>query len=176
MTKEWQKNKESQRSDMTKVTKNTEIQKSDIKKEWQKLGRNVFHNCYETSYSSYPKKELPSEPDCAAADLVIPDRSKITRRGEKNFLLLDTKDGDTANENEKQQENVRIIGFGTDDNLTKLANSEVWFFDGTFKTCPQLFHQICTIHYMFHGQTFSAVYTLLPGKTQEAYMHPCLSF
>ena len=103
------------------------------------------------------KRELPSEPDCAA-DLVIPDSLKITISGKKNFLLFDTKDRVTANENERQQENMRIIGFGTEDNLRKLANLEMWFLDGTFKTCPQLSHQIYTIHYIFHGQIFPLLY------------------
>ena len=85
------------------------------------------------------KRELPSEPDCAA-DLVIPDSLKITISGKKNFFLFDTEDRVTTNENERQQENMRIIGFGTEDNLRKLANSEMWFLDGTFKTCPELFH------------------------------------
>ena len=79
------------------------------------------------------KKELPSEPDCAT-NLVIPDNLRITRSGESNFLLFDSKD--TGNENEEEEDNVRIIGFGTDENLKKLANSDVWFLDGTFKTCP----------------------------------------
>ena len=114
------------------------------------------------------KKELPSEPECSAA-LVIPHSLKTTRNGEKNFLLFDTKNGEMASENEMLLEDMRIIGFGTDDALRKLANSHVWFLDGTFKTCPKLFHQIYTIHYMFHGHTFPAVYALLPGKTQEIY-------
>ena len=112
------------------------------------------------------KKELPSEPDCAT-HLVIPDSLKITRSGERNFLLFDSKDAGYVNEEE--EDNIRIIGFGSDDSLKKLANSEVWFLDGTFKTCPQLFHQIYTMHYMFHGQTFPAVYVLLSGKTQVVY-------
>ena len=116
------------------------------------------------------KKELPSEPECSA-DLVIPHSLKTTRNGEKNFLLFDTKYGDTASENEMQQEDARVIGFGTDDDLRKLASSHVWFLDGTFKTCPKLFLQIYTIHYMFHEKTFPAVYALLPGKT-----HPCLNY
>ncbi|XP_068219243.1 RNA-binding protein with serine-rich domain 1-like [Palaemon carinicauda] len=71
------------------------------------------------------KRKLPSEPECNA-DLVIPHSLKTTtRNGEKNFLLFDTKYEDPASENEMQQEDMRIIGFGTDDDLRKLASSQL---------------------------------------------------
>ena len=111
------------------------------------------------------KKELPSEPR-SATDLVIPDSLKTTRDGENSFLLFDSNDPDNEID---MEDNARIIGFGSDDNLKKLGDSEVWFLDGTFKTCPRLFHQIYTIHYMFNGQTFPAIYVLLTAKKQELY-------
>ncbi len=104
------------------------------------------------------KKELPVEPECVT-DLIIPNNLRVTQAGEQNFLLFDT----------QNEVGKRIIAFSTEENLRRLRDSEIWFLDGTFKTCPRLFHQLYTIHFMFHGNVFPGVYVFMTGKTQEMY-------
>lgn len=66
---------------------------------------------------------------------------------ERNFLLFDMNiDDDTLNEWMNWRRwgwrrgcgPERITTFGSEDNLQSLANSNIWFLGGTFKTCPQL--------------------------------------
>ena len=114
------------------------------------------------------KKDLPVEPE-RAEDVVIPNNLKLTQAGARNFLLFDT-NTDQNDELEDEHDGTRIIGFGTEENLRRLGNSDVWFLDGTFKTCPRLFQQIFTINYLFRDTCFPAVYVLMTGRTQEMYV------
>ncbi|XP_068228079.1 uncharacterized protein [Palaemon carinicauda] len=116
------------------------------------------------------KKAFPVEAN-SATDLVIPNKLKVTHTGERNFLLYDTKtESETLNaEFEEEEAQERILAFGSENNLRRLAKSDIWFLDGTFKTCPKQFYQIYTIHYIFQGQILPAVYALLPGKTTQIY-------
>lgn len=45
----------------------------------------------------------------------------------------------------------KIIIFGTDGFLKRLCSSEIVFMDGTFKSAPKLFMQICTLHCFVMG-------------------------
>ncbi|XP_060065972.1 uncharacterized protein LOC132546279 [Ylistrum balloti] len=74
-----------------------------------------------------------------------------------SFLFID--DGDIS----------RILAFATTDNLTNLATADRIFCDGTFYTCPSLFHQIYSIHIEIDGSMFPVIYALLPGKSQTIY-------
>lgn len=69
-------------------------------------------------------------------DLVLPEI--LTTTGQK-FLQYD---------NGPKEEN-RLIMFWTDASLEFLANSDVWFMDGTVRSGPALFDQIYTIHGMY---------------------------
>ncbi|XP_068245404.1 uncharacterized protein [Palaemon carinicauda] len=116
------------------------------------------------------KKEFPVEAN-SATDLVIPNKLKVTHTGERNFLLYDKKTESETLIAEFEEEEVqeRILAFGSENNLRRLAESDIWFLDGTFKTCPKQFYQIYTIHYIFQGQILPVVYVLLPGKTTQIY-------
>ena len=70
----------------------------------------------------------------------------------ENFLLCD--DGDSK----KMQEN-----------LPKLSELNTIYMDGTFSTCPSLFHQVFTIYGFVDGQQFPLVYGFLPTKNQADY-------
>ena len=61
------------------------------------------------------KQDIPVEPECAK-DVVIPDNLKVTASGERNFLLFD-RQIQSAND----EGNERIIAFGSEDNLRRLA-------------------------------------------------------
>ncbi|KII62446.1 hypothetical protein RF11_13817 [Thelohanellus kitauei] len=55
------------------------------------------------------------------------------------------------------------------ENLLLLSNHIMWFCDGTFKTCPPLFHQLYSIHAKIHESIVPIVYALLPRKNEATY-------
>ena len=63
----------------------------------------------------------------------------------------------------------RIIIIATKKNLEILCNSDCIYLDGTFKSCPDLFYQLFTLHAFVEGKQFPFVYVLLPGKTRILY-------
>lgn len=67
-------------------------------------------------------------------DLVIPPSLSKTYLNE-NFCLYDSGPAE-----------VRIIMFGTEQNLNELERCKHWYVDGTFDSCPPLFYQMFTIH------------------------------
>lgn len=77
----------------------------------------------------------------------------------RNFLLFDI----TASAG-------RIICFGTEEALDYFLEAEEVFVDGTFFSCPSLFHQVVTISAVKHGVSFNIAYFLLPGKSREVYV------
>ena len=62
-----------------------------------------------------------------------------------------------------------ILMYSTEANLTKLAECEHWFADGTFDASPLIFHQLYTIYGIIEGQNVSLVYCLLPDKKEGNY-------
>ncbi|XP_021370157.1 uncharacterized protein LOC110461150 [Mizuhopecten yessoensis] len=62
-----------------------------------------------------------------------------------------------------------MIAFAASENLAELAASDVTFSDGTFYTCPTMFHQIYSIHVQIEGIMTPAIYALLPRKIQAIY-------
>lgn len=59
--------------------------------------------------------------------------------------------------------------FYTIQGLQNLINSNQIWIDGTFKTCPKLFHQLYVIHGSVLGHVFPFVYCLTTRKTQDTY-------
>jgi hypothetical protein len=53
--------------------------------------------------------------------------------------------------------------------LQVLLDAEDWFCDGTFKTVPQLYTQLFTVHALIQHQVIPCIYALLPNKTQRTY-------
>jgi hypothetical protein len=78
-----------------------------------------------------------------------------------NFLLYDS--GDIG-----IYEN-RILLFSTEKSLNILRNSDHWFLDGTFSSCPNLFSQLYTIHAVYSGEIIPLVSVLLPDKKEVTY-------
>ena len=82
---------------------------------------------------------------------VLPLEYQMTGIGER-FLLFDSGVGDIN----------RMFIFATNDGIAMLDNSSQWFGDGTFKLCPQIFSQICTIHPLVsHEGNFSQRFATL---------------
>jgi hypothetical protein len=82
----------------------------------------------------------------------------VTHRDEP-FLLYDSGIDSPA----------RILIFSTETNLRALTTTGHWFADGTFKTAPELFYQIYTIHALVDNNILPCVYAFLPNKTEQTY-------
>ena len=101
------------------------------------------------------------------ADLIVlPDRYKTTTDG-RRFLLWDNQDD--VDEMEEEDLPPRILVFATDRCLDLLKNNGHWLFDGTFKTAPDCFYQVFTVHCLYGNGAVPCVYALLPNKNQDTY-------
>lgn len=77
----------------------------------------------------------------------------------KPFLLYDSGSDDVN----------RILLFSTEENLKILSDQYHWFIDGTFKSSPQLFTQLLTIHAIKYDTVLPLVFALVPNKTRDSY-------
>ena len=104
-------------------------------------------------------KYLPLNPQ-SLQDLVI-ENQWTTTGGDNphNFLIYDN---GAASLN-------RMIVFATDEGLTHLARSDVWYMDGTFNSAPLLFHQLYVIRAPLGDSSISCVYAFLSNKSQSTY-------
>ena len=87
----------------------------------------------------------------------IPPEYQQTAASEA-FLHQDTGNGDD-----------QILVFATIEIIQLLAESQSWFMDGTFKTSPELFFQVYTIHSCTANRVLPCVYALLPNKQQATH-------
>ena len=102
---------------------------------------------------------LPKEPS-TAAEIDLPE--EYTKTGPNDgtpFLVYDNKD----------TPNRRMLVFATDQGLRHLCRARQWFMDGTFKTCPRVFHQLYIIRVPLDQGAITVVYAFLPGKTTAIY-------
>ena len=95
-----------------------------------------------------------------ADDFEIPEKYLTTKKGD-DFLF---EDGNV------QQSEKRFLIFGTKYNLQMLSGNKEWFVDGTFKSCPDNFYQIFTVHCLDNEITVPCIYALLPDKKQDTYV------
>lgn len=102
---------------------------------------------------------VPYGPVNSLADIVIPDSLKQTTRNE-DFLLWDSGDDDEK----------RILMFGTLANLELLQQHHHWFIDGTFKVAPTIYYQVFTIHALIDASATPLIYVLLPDKSEDDYV------
>lgn len=99
------------------------------------------------------------QPSPPSADvLVVPPEFQVTLKGEP-FLVFDSQPGPD-----------RILIFSTQSNIEWLVSNPRWSCDGTFKTCPQLFMQLYTIHIIVNNTSVPLVYALLPDKREATYI------
>ncbi|XP_064632829.1 uncharacterized protein LOC135491100 [Lineus longissimus] len=100
---------------------------------------------------------LPLPENAAAVE--IPRHYQLTSDNNQ-FLQFDSGVGDWN----------RILLFASGNGLDMLHNSPHWAADGTFKTVPEIFFQLYTVHaFAGNGQLFPCVYGLLTNKRQETY-------
>lgn len=92
-------------------------------------------------------------------EIEIPEEFKKTFRGD-TFLLYDSGNDDQN----------RMIIFGTFNNLALLHEFGDWCVDGTFKVAPNLFYQVYTIHCLIDSKAVPMIYALLCNKTKDSYV------
>lgn len=89
-------------------------------------------------------------------ELIIPDPYTRTFNNEL-FLQLDNREAN------------RTIIFATDRNLCLLRTNLNWFCDGTFKVCPNLFHQLYTVNIIINGSMIPIIYALMSTRNRHSY-------
>ena len=64
---------------------------------------------------------------------------------------------------------MRYLVFTTSKRIDVLNSYGHWCIDGTFKSCPENFCQVITVHCFDGGTTFPCIYALLPDERQDTY-------
>ena len=111
------------------------------------LCKNVHHSRQDRNMPPTPshRENIPGLPPAY--------RSKTN---EDPFLVYDSGVGDEQ----------WIFVFASQDALQFLADSEHWYADSTFRVCPEIFFQLCTMHGQRDGRIFPCVFSLLSKKTK----------
>ena len=87
----------------------------------------------------------------------IPEIFRVTKKGEQ-FLQYDS--GPKVN---------RLIFFSLRHRWTGWKKADVIEFDGTFKTSPNIFAQIFSIHVFMKSRCVAAVVALMSGQDEACY-------
>ena len=67
-----------------------------------------------------------------------------------------------------KDEPERLIIFALTEMLLLLETTkDLWLGDETFKQCPDMFYQLCTIHFTIGGYNPPCIYALLPNRTEK---------
>jgi hypothetical protein len=88
------------------------------------------------------------------------------------FHLYDSRrhDNEVVNEDDEESGGHGIyLIFATRANLQRLSQSQHWFADGTFKSCPKLFNQLYTIHCVQHQTVLPCVFILMTNRREATY-------
>jgi hypothetical protein len=96
---------------------------------------------------------------------VLPKQRSDIHIPENLRTLPDGRDFLQANEGAED----KILLFATDQSLTRACSAETVLVDGTFYTCPRLFHQLFTFHIEEEGTVYPVIFALLPDKTRRTY-------
>ena len=129
------------------------------------LNLKTFQSKKSAMYSKKSEK-YPPNPKCLE-DIVIEGEFTKCENGVDLFLIKDIKDIDP-----NTKKTMRIIIFGSSTMLKVLCDeaTSLHTSDGTFAFAADLFFQVYIIMAYFHRRMFPCVYTLLNGKTKEAYL------
>ncbi|CAF1068910.1 unnamed protein product, partial [Brachionus calyciflorus] len=101
-------------------------------------------------------EDIPALPKIKSDISLTFDRFKLIS-SYKNFILYDTNDTD------------RIITFASKLQIEILSKSTRWHIDGTFKSCPNLYKQLFTVHALFEKEMYLCSFILLVNKTNDIY-------
>lgn len=102
-------------------------------------------------------KHMPKNPT-SLSELTL-DGEWITTIDGDPFLIYDNGVHSSA----------RMLVFGTELGLRRLASSDSWYMDGTFSVAPLLFSQLYIIRVPLGESAVTCVYAFLPDKQQETY-------
>ena len=94
--------------------------------------------------------------------------------GNINMVNIQGPWGETVNGNRKLlaiDNNVGVSIFASDEELRALSQCQEIFIDGTFKTAPQPYRQIISIHGKYTGWTLPLVMAMSTGKTEIQYRY-----
>ena len=69
-----------------------------------------------------------------------------------------------------EDDEKRVILFGTESNFKLLEENRDWFSDGTFDISPTLFTQLYSVHIVFNNKDLPLLYGYLPNKEEETYI------
>ena len=102
----------------------------------------TFNSCRSMMHRAR-RQGLPNIPR-TCADITLSGEYEMTLNNQQ-FLLHQDQD---------------IIIFGTQQNLQILAQSATIYMDGTFKSAPEMFTQLYTIHATYRDHVIPAIYTV----------------
>ena len=63
----------------------------------------------------------------------------------------------------------RILVFCTEEGFDVLLNRPHWFADSTFKSSPEIYYELFSLHVYISGTVVPVLHALLPNKTTETY-------
>ncbi|CAF3574696.1 unnamed protein product [Rotaria sp. Silwood1] len=64
---------------------------------------------------------------------------------------------------------TRVLLFAPNEQLKMLFQNSIVLIDGTFSTCPKIFDQVLTIHFIKYEQSFVCGIGLLPDRKKCTY-------
>ena len=96
----------------------------------------------------------------------VTNLQKLTMSAEYNTMLR----GDAFLLHDSGPGQQRFLIFSTARNLELLSRCPNWYTDGTFKTAPPLFQQICSIHVLKHGTILPVVLVLMSDHSTYGYV------
>ena len=102
-------------------------------------------------------RHMPKNP-ASLSDLTLDAEWTTTIDGEQ-FLLYDI----------GVYLDSRMLVFGTEEGLQRLASSDSWFMDGTFDVAPLLFTQLYIIRVPLGDSAVTCAYAFLHNKKQATY-------
>lgn len=157
----YQNLKEEISTDISKSIKNSynETQRLLIQDNVPERAVAALFPSYSTANNTLYKKRASKRPP------IPTDFSKLTITGDytqtsnnQPFLRYDNKSSTS-----------RILIFVDDECLKYLSESKLWFMDGTFKSSPEQFLQIYTIHAFVYNTSIPCVYILSQKKNEATY-------
>jgi len=105
------------------------------------------------------RKNAPPVNPSTLSEIIIFEPYTLTLSN-NSFLLYDSGSDDVN----------RILLFSIEQNLKILASDQChWFIDGTFKSSPQFFSQVLTIHAIKYDTVLPLVFALVPNKIRDSY-------
>lgn len=99
---------------------------------------------------------FPKKPTSMADFIILPPF--LESLNSERFLQFDS--GPAPN---------RVLIFFTQSNLELLESTEHWMVDGTFKSAPNHFYQLWSIHGLIRNTAVPLVYAVLPHKDTNCY-------